>query len=48
MDWFLCDNGPRHERVNYYTSLFSLIVCLIGLILTEDGTTINNEDRKES
>ena len=30
------------------TSLFSLIVCLIGLILTEDGTTVNNEDRKES
>ena len=29
------------------TSLFSLIVCLIGLILTEDGAT-NNEDRTES
>ena len=28
--------------------LFSLIVCLIGLTLTEIGTTINNEDRKES
>ena len=29
-------------------SLFFLIVCLIGLTLTKDGTTINNEDRKES
>ena len=29
-------------------SLFSLIVCLISLILTEDGTNINNKDRKES
>ena len=28
--------------------LFSLIVCFIGLTLTEDGMTINNEDRKES
>ena len=28
-------------------SLFSSIVCLIILALTEDGTTINNEDRKE-
>ena len=30
------------------TSLFSLIVCLIGLILTEDSATNNNEDRAES
>ena len=29
-------------------SLVSLIVCLIGLTLREDGTSINNEDRKES
>ena len=29
-------------------SLFSLIVYLITLTLTEDGTTINNVDRKES
>ena len=28
-------------------SLLFSIVCLIGLTLTEDGTTINNEDRKE-
>ena len=27
-------------------SLFSLIVCLLGLILTEDDATINNEDRR--
>ena len=29
-------------------SLFSLIACLIGLTLTEDGTTINNENGIES
>ena len=29
-------------------SLFSLIVCLIGLTLTEDYTNNNNEERKES
>ena len=46
MDWFLYDSGPRHERVNYYVFIF--FNCLIGLILTEDGTTVNNEDRKES
>ena len=28
--------------------LFSLIVCVIGLTLTENGSTINNQDRKES
>ena len=22
MDWFLYDNGLRHERVNYYVLLF--------------------------
>ena len=28
--------------------LFSLINCLISLIPTEDGTTMNNKDRNES
>ena len=29
-----------------FMSLFSLIICLIGLTLTEDGTVINNEDKR--
>ena len=26
--------------------LFSLIVCVIGLTLTENGSTINNQDKR--
>ena len=26
MDWFLYDNGPRHERVNFFASLWTCFV----------------------
>ena len=29
-------------------SLFSIIICLIGLTQTEDSATISNEDTEES
>ena len=31
-----------------FLSLFSLILCLIGLTETEDSAIINNEDTEES
>ena len=36
----------RFSQFFSFMSLFSLIICLIGLKLTEDGTVINNEDKR--